>query len=595
MRDRRWLSGKATPKDYSKRGVEGMPKVAGLVRQGSRYFYRRGVPKALRDSVGKSEIWITLDTSEWATAAKRAREAAVAADQLLERARASGASGIATVPIGHDGPSEDDLQRVAIQDLWRREVEAGRRPAVPAGLERDDWQRELEDELASMERQEPGALATVAARASRAAQENHLPAVWSAGRRVAGDALPEGLSRLIELLRRSEVESLRRALDRLDGGHGDATHDPLFANVSALSSPVAVAAVKPLTLGDAIDRFGKDPTRAHLGDTADAKFVVTFRAMREVIGDARPLETITRAECAAVQEVIAGMPANAAKLSAYAKCKTLRMTVELARERGDRLMSPGTVRVYTHTLSAFFNWAIRKGLVSVNPATRLAPAKGVAETSRRPFSVPELNAIVAGLPAWAGEGRSGRRWVPLVAIFSGMRLGEIVTLSASDVAVVDGVHAFVLRKDSERSLKTAGSERVVPLHPELVKLGLLKHVETVREAGGSRLFMDLPGKDQAQIADLFQKRFSYLQRTTLKIEAPGVSFHSFRHGFRDALREAGVPIDATRALGGWARSGGVEERYGQGTRPATLARWMAEVRFEGLDLSPIRPSSPDAS
>lgn len=565
-----------------------MPKIAGLVRQGSRYFYRRGVPKALRDTVGKSEVWITLDTSEWATAAKRAREAAVATDQLLERARAAVAAGGAVEPIGVDGPGEDDLQRVAIRDLWRREVEAGRRPAVPAGLERDDWRAELEEELASMERQEPGALATVAGRASRAVQESHLPAAWSAGKRVAGEALPEGLSRLIELLRRSEVESLRRALDRLDGGHGDAAHDPLFANVSALSSPASVATVKPLTLGDAIDRFGKDPTRAHLGDTADAKFVVTFRAMREVIGDDRPLEAITRAECAAVQEVIAGMPANVAKLSAYAKCKTLRKTVELARERGDRLMSQGTVRVYTHTLSAFFNWAIRKGLVSVNPATRLAPAKGTAEASRRPFTIGELNAIVAGLPTWAGEGGTGRRWVPLIAIFAGMRLGEIVTLSASDVGVVDSVDAFVLRRDGDRSLKTAGSERVVPVHPDLVRLGFLKHVEAVREAGGGRLFADLPGKDQAQVADLFQKRFSYWQRNTLKIEASGVSFHSFRHGFRDALREAGVPIDATRALGGWARSGGVEERYGQGTRPATLARWMGEIRYVGLDLSPPR-------
>lgn len=84
------------------------------------------------------------------------------------------------------------------------------------------------------------------------------------------------------------------------------------------------------------------------------------------------------------------------------------------------------------------------------------------------------------------------------------------------------------------------------------------------------------------MSDLFQKRFSYLLKSTLKIDERGVSFHSFRHGFRDALREAGVPIDATRALGGWARSGGVEERYGQGTRPSTLARWMAKVSYSDL-------------
>jgi hypothetical protein len=56
---------------------------------------------------------------------------------------------------------------------------------------------------------------------------------------------------------------------------------------------------------------------------------------------------------------------------------------------------------------------------------------------------------------------------------------------------------------------------------------------------------------------------------------------------REGLREVGVPSDATKALGGWARSGGVEERYGQGTRPATLARWMAKVEYPALDLAAI--------
>ena len=109
--------------------------------------------------------------------------------------------------------------------------------------------------------------------------------------------------------------------------------------------------------------------------------------MKEVIGVDRTLTSTTRAECADVQELIAGMPANVAKLKVYDKCKTLRAMVTLAAEHGDRLMGTGTARVYTHTLSAFLNWTIRKGPLTVNPATRLAPAKGVADVSRRPSTV----------------------------------------------------------------------------------------------------------------------------------------------------------------------------------------------------------------
>nr|WP_255607877.1 tyrosine-type recombinase/integrase [Ancylobacter sp. Lp-2] len=170
-----------------------------------------------------------------------------------------------------------------------------------------------------------------------------------------------------------------------------------------------------------------------------------------------------------------------------------------------------------------------------------------------------------------------------------MRLGEIVTLKVADVAEKDGVKCFVLRREVDRRLKTPGAERVVPVHPELIRLGILRHAEAMKAKGAEGLFPDLPGEGQDQIADVFQKRFAYWSKTTLGVNAPGTSFHSFRHGFRDALREAGSPIDATRALGGWARSGGVEERYGQGTRPKTLAEVMARVKFEGVDLSHLKP------
>ena len=50
-----------------------------------------------------------------------------------------------------------------------------------------------------------------------------------------------------------------------------------------------------------------------------------------------------------------------------------------------------------------------------------------------------------------------------------------------------------------------------------------------------------------------------------------------------------VVRDAVLAMGGW-KSGGTEELYGGGLRPSTLAREIAKVRYEGLDLShlPVR-------
>ena len=42
---------------------------------------------------------------------------------------------------------------------------------------------------------------------------------------------------------------------------------------------------------------------------------------------------------------------------------------------------------------------------------------------------------------------------------------------------------------------------------------------------------------------------------------PALVFHSFRHGFRDACRMAGLSEEVTNALGGWAATS-VGQKYG---------------------------------
>jgi len=73
--------------------------------------------------------------------------------------------------------------------------------------------------------------------------------------------------------------------------------------------------------------------------------------------------------------------------------------------------------------------------------------------------------------------------------------------------------------------------------------------------------------------------------------APKTCFHSFRHVFRDALREARVERDIALTLGGWSRPGGsggsgsVSDSYGSGYRVATLFEAISLVKYPDLDLS----------
>jgi hypothetical protein len=70
-----------------------------------------------------------------------------------------------------------------------------------------------------------------------------------------------------------------------------------------------------------------------------------------------------------------------------------------------------------------------------------------------------------------------------------------------------------------------------------------------------------------------------------KAKAPRTSFHSFRHSYRYAPREAHMPRDVVLALGGWEASAGEDDDYGSGLKASTLAQYIAKVAYPGLDLS----------
>jgi len=103
----------------------------------------------------------------------------------------------------------------------------------------------------------------------------------------------------------------------------------------------------------------------------------------------------------------------------------------------------------------------------------------------------------------------------------------------------------------------------------------------------ARLFPELTTASTGYISDDFSKWFAnFLDKVEIKDSRK--NFHSFRHTFRDGLREAEILQERVRELGGWS-SGSTEDDYGSGTRPSSLAQEIAKVRYDGLNLDGLRP------
>jgi integrase len=136
-----------------------------------------------------------------------------------------------------------------------------------------------------------------------------------------------------------------------------------------------------------------------------------------------------------------------------------------------------------------------------------------------------------------------------------MRLNEICQLTLDDIAFVDGVDVILIRGDEDKEtkrVKTAAGHRFVPIHSELKRIGFKVHVATMRQhsAEDAPLFPELPIASTGYRSDLFSKFFANFQKH-VGIKAKKKAFHSFRHCFRDALREADLSPERVRALGGW--------------------------------------------
>jgi integrase len=147
-------------------------------------------------------------------------------------------------------------------------------------------------------------------------------------------------------------------------------------------------------------------------------------------------------------------------------------------------------------------------------------------------------------------------------------------------------------RPGKRPLKTESARRDLPIHPELVRLGFLKFVaERKKNAkAGAMLFAGEKAYAREQwgrgLSDWFARRLRASGLTGRKL-----TFHSLRHDFRDALREAEIERSLADYIMGHAQQG-QGAIYGAG-RPSLnrLQGAMGKVCYQGFSL-PTSLSTP---
>lgn len=252
-----------------------------------------------------------------------------------------------------------------------------------------------------------------------------------------------------------------------------------------------------------------------------------------------------------------------------------------AKQVRDALLADGmrttSVRRRLNAYRAIFA-AIRREIDGsrANPFERLEiVGLGNDAGKRTPFSQDELKVVIATCRA---EDDERRRAIVLLA-YTGMRLAEVLGLVADDVILEHETPHIMVRSHPWRGLKTANSERQVPL----TGYGLVV-AKRLREAATGQFLFPAYASEEGVKADTASATLNKWLKTAL---GKTKTCHEFRHTMRDLLRHAGAPKDIIDAIGGWSKDN-VGDNYGLGHALSAKATYLARA-YEALE-APNAPS-----
>ncbi len=265
-------------------------------------------------------------------------------------------------------------------------------------------------------------------------------------------------------------------------------------------------------------------------------------------------------------------------------------------------VTPANLKTKLSRAKTLVNYGYDNDLVGVRIMDGLRAPKSKS-AGRKPYSDDALEKLFSGpvhSKGWRpvqGRGEASY-WLPLIAAYSGARLEEIAGLRTSDVAALalsqgsaaDTGWFFKIesRPESNRRLKTHQSERETPVHPELIRLGIIRYAQSLAASGEVYLFPRLTPQASGRRANKWGEWFGHYRKVTCGIDDTRIDFHSFRHTFKDACREANIPEGLQRQMMGHEAKD-VADGYGSGYSRRATTEAIAKVKIVGMPF--IKPQN----
>ena len=227
-------------------------------------------------------------------------------------------------------------------------------------------------------------------------------------------------------------------------------------------------------------------------------------------------------------------------------------------------LTSSSVRRIFSCIKSILNLAIKEqGLDCNNPFAATFIPDDLATKRRLPIPVSVIHTLQTECRTIDDE----NRWLVALISDTGMRLSEAAGLHTNDIIINSDIPHLNLRAHPWRPLKTKSSERQIPL--------VGASLWAAKRIVNSNHEFAFPGymKDK----ELNSNSASAAINKWLKPRVPsGCVVHSFRHSFRDRLRDIECPSDIVDSLGGWSTSQ-IGQKYGIGYSLEIKLKWLKKI------------------
>jgi integrase len=337
-----------------------------------------------------------------------------------------------------------------------------------------------------------------------------------------------------------------------------------------------------ITIEEAFERYKEEKIKSHSWSPQNVRESMRFiNVFIEFVGKNTELRKVTHQTLLDYRSLLQKLPNNRSRN--YSK---IPLAV-LAEQTHEQLLSNKTINSYLQLVQSLFSWAHRHELTETMPAHNLKVGQAVSSSKQREaFSVEQINIIKARLDDMRDRNsiEDFRYWSLLIAIYSGLRLSELAQLHVNDTRAVNEVPVFDINPygtpTHPKKVKTPSSERIVPIHSELLKRGFMQFVQQQKQKGEVRLFSCLKYNPKTQdYGRAISKWFNVNFKKKCFADSSKLVFHSFRHTLATELKNLLLPTEVISEILGHSVYNISTGRYGKRYKPAILLAALERLPY----------------